>query len=73
LQRSVISSIDRLFQSFVELQARRDFAAGVTRGKVDLKLNNPAQTPITNLIENAVIEVIRTMCHTETCLLVLDV
>lgn len=44
-------------QSFVELQARRTFAAGVTRGKNDLKLKNPAQTPVSNLIENAVIEV----------------
>ncbi|CAF3891149.1 unnamed protein product, partial [Rotaria sordida] len=42
--------------SFVELQTRRDFAAGVTRGKNELKLTNPSNTPVTNLIENAVIE-----------------
>jgi hypothetical protein len=41
----------------VELQTRREFAAGVTRGKNELKLTNPSNTPVTNLIENAVIEV----------------
>lgn len=41
----------------MELQTRRDFAAGVTRGKYELKLTNPSNTPVTNLIENAVIEV----------------
>lgn len=44
-------------QSSVELQTRRDFAAGIRHGKNDLKLTNPSQTPISNLIENAVIEV----------------
>jgi len=44
-------------QNLVEFQTRRDFAAGVTRGKHQLKINNPSQSPITNLIENAVIEV----------------
>ncbi|CAF4338623.1 unnamed protein product, partial [Rotaria sp. Silwood2] len=42
--------------SFVEFQTRRDFAAGVTRGKNELNLKNPSNTPVTNLIENAVIE-----------------
>ncbi|CAF3664627.1 unnamed protein product [Rotaria sp. Silwood1] len=42
--------------NFVEFQARRDFAAGVTRGKHELKLKNPSNTPVTNVIENAVIE-----------------
>ncbi|CAF1438227.1 unnamed protein product [Adineta steineri] len=42
--------------SLVELQIRREFAAGITRGKTDLKLTNPSNTPVTNLIENAVIE-----------------
>ncbi|CAF1647042.1 unnamed protein product, partial [Didymodactylos carnosus] len=42
--------------SFVEFETRRNFAAGVTRGKNELKLQNPSHTPITNLIENAVIE-----------------
>ncbi|UJR14936.1 hypothetical protein I4U23_001918 [Adineta vaga] len=42
--------------SLVELQIRREFAAGITRGKTDLKLTNPSSTPVTNLIENAVIE-----------------
>ena len=36
---------------------RKNFAAGVTRGKNELKLNDPSQTPVTGLIENAVIEV----------------
>ncbi len=44
-------------QNFVEFQTRRDFAAGVTRGKYELKLKNPSNSPVTNLIENAVIEV----------------
>ena len=48
------------FQHYVELQTRREFAAGVTRGKNELRLTNPSQTPVTNLIENAVIEVRRT-------------
>lgn len=42
--------------SSVELQTRRDFAAGIRHGKNELKLTNPSQTPISNLIENAVIE-----------------
>ncbi|CAF2093633.1 unnamed protein product [Rotaria magnacalcarata] len=42
--------------SFVELQTRREFAAGVTRGKTELKLINPSHSPVSNLIENAVIE-----------------
>ncbi|CAF0990782.1 unnamed protein product [Rotaria sordida] len=42
--------------SFVEFQIRRDFATGVTRGKNELKLKSPLNTPVTNLIENAVIE-----------------
>ncbi len=42
---------------FVEFQTRRDFAASVTRGKNNLKLKNPSNSPITNLIENSVIEV----------------
>jgi hypothetical protein len=41
----------------VEYQIRRDFAAGVTRGKNQLKINNPLNSPVTNLIENDVIEV----------------
>ena len=41
----------------MELQTRREFAAAVTRGKNELKLTNPSNTPVTNLIENAVIEV----------------
>jgi hypothetical protein len=36
---------------------RKNFAAGVTRGKNELKLKDPSQTPVTGLIENAVIEV----------------
>ncbi|CAF3608316.1 unnamed protein product, partial [Rotaria sp. Silwood2] len=43
--------------SFVELETRREFAAGVTRGKTELRLTNPSNTPVTNLIENAVIEI----------------
>ena len=38
---------------------RKNFANGVTRGKNELKLNDPTQTPVTGLIENAVIEVIQ--------------
>lgn len=36
---------------------RKNFANGVTRGKTELKLNDPSHTPVTGLIENAVIEV----------------
>ncbi|CAF5224123.1 unnamed protein product, partial [Rotaria magnacalcarata] len=42
--------------NFVEYQTRRDFAAGVTRGKNELQLKHPSYTPVANLIENAVIE-----------------
>ncbi|CAF1075101.1 unnamed protein product [Adineta ricciae] len=42
--------------SFVELKTRRDFASGITRGKNELKLSNPLNTPMKNLIENDVIE-----------------
>lgn len=42
----------------IELAVRKNFAAGVTRGKNELKLKDPTQTPVTSLIENAVIEVI---------------
>jgi hypothetical protein len=35
---------------------RKNFANGVTRGKNELKILDPSQTPIMNLIENAVIE-----------------
>jgi hypothetical protein len=35
---------------------RKNFAAGVTRGKNELKLTDPSQTPVSSLIENAVIE-----------------
>ncbi|UJR31743.1 hypothetical protein I4U23_019221 [Adineta vaga] len=42
--------------NFVELKTRRDFASGITRGKNELKLSNPLNTPIKNLIENDVIE-----------------
>ena len=36
---------------------RKNFANGVTRGKNELKLSDPTQTPVSGLIENAVIEV----------------
>lgn len=36
---------------------RKNFATGVTRGKTDLKISDPSQTPIAGLIENGVIEV----------------
>ncbi|CAF1615883.1 unnamed protein product, partial [Adineta ricciae] len=42
--------------SFVELKTRRDFASGITRGKNELKLSNPLNTPMKNVIENDVIE-----------------
>ena len=35
----------------------------MTRGKHELKLTNPSQTPVTNLIENAVIEVSQCLDH----------
>jgi hypothetical protein len=35
---------------------RKNFASGVTRGKNELKLNDPSQTQVSGLIENAVIE-----------------
>lgn len=35
---------------------RKNFAGGVTRGKHELKLADPSQTPVSGLIENAVIE-----------------
>jgi hypothetical protein len=41
---------------------RKNFASGVTRGKNELKLNDPSQTPVTGLIENAVIEVNSCFC-----------
>jgi hypothetical protein len=41
----------------IDLLMRKNFAAGVTRGKNELKLNDPSQTQVTGLIENAVIEV----------------
>ena len=36
---------------------RKHFATAVTRGKNELKLKDPTQTPVSSLIENAVIEV----------------
>ena len=36
---------------------RKNFATGVTRGKNELKLKDPTLTPVSGLIENAVIEV----------------
>jgi len=42
----------------IDLYVRKNFALGVTRGKNELKLNDPSQTPIAGLIENAIIEVI---------------
>jgi hypothetical protein len=36
---------------------RKNFANGVQRGKNELKLSDPTQTPVSGLIENAVIEV----------------
>jgi hypothetical protein len=41
----------------MEYQIRQDFAAGIIRGKNELKINHPSISPITNLIENDVIEV----------------
>lgn len=35
---------------------RKNFAASVTRGKNELRLTDPSQTPVSGLIENAVIE-----------------
>lgn len=37
---------------------RKNFANGVSRGKNELKISDPSQTPISGLIENGVIEVI---------------
>lgn len=42
----------------IDMLVRKNFAVGVTRGKNELKLSDPSQTPVSNLIENAVIEVI---------------
>ncbi len=42
----------------IDLYVRKNFALGVTRGKNELKLSDPSQTPIAGLIENAVIEVL---------------
>ena len=42
----------------IDLLVRKNFATGVTRGKNELKLKDPALTPVSGLIENAVIEVI---------------
>ncbi len=41
----------------IELLVRKNFATGVTRGKNELKLKDPTLTPVSGLIENAVIEV----------------
>ena len=41
----------------IEYQIRRDFAVGVLRGKAQLNIENPLISPITNLIENDVIDV----------------
>jgi hypothetical protein len=47
----------------IEYQIRRDFADGVLRGKARLNLDNPLISPITNLIENDVIEVSGDLCY----------
>ncbi|CAF0718895.1 unnamed protein product [Brachionus calyciflorus] len=40
----------------IDLLVRKNFANGVTRGKNELKISDPSQTPIAGLIENGVIE-----------------
>ncbi|CAF3505876.1 unnamed protein product [Adineta steineri] len=55
LLRSEKKSFDYNLHS-IEHQIRRDFAAGITRGKNELKLMDPLNTPMKNLIENDVID-----------------
>ncbi|RNA12572.1 hypothetical protein BpHYR1_009056 [Brachionus plicatilis] len=40
----------------IDLIVRKNFANGVSRGKNELKISDPSQTPISGLIENGVIE-----------------
>ncbi len=54
---STLSSHIDVFQIDIEIVARKNFAAGVLRGKNELKLKDPTHTQVNGLIETSVVEV----------------
>ena len=55
-----------LTQIDIDLTVRKNFANDVTRGKNELRLEDPSKTPVAGLIENAVIKV--SIVYNEYCL-----